>query len=70
MFLLLNCETILLFAPILMNEIFFLYIFKVLGKCQLQEAVQEKEQGLDSLGEFFNTKLQGIYPVFVIVIIK
>jgi hypothetical protein len=25
-------------------------ILQVLGKCQLLEAVQEKEQGLDSLG--------------------
>lgn len=28
-----------------------LYILKVLGKCQLREAVQEKEKGLDSLGK-------------------
>ena len=26
---------------------------QVLGKCQLREAIEEKEAGLDSMGKFF-----------------
>ena len=33
------------------SNVFGFVIFKVLGKCQLREAVQEKEGGLDSLGD-------------------
>ena len=34
----------------LVVHIFLCLVLKVLGKCQLKEAVQEKEGGLDSLG--------------------
>ena len=33
-----------------MGNNLFVVILKVLGKCQLREAVQEKDDGLDSLG--------------------
>ncbi|KAK2654038.1 hypothetical protein Ddye_013894 [Dipteronia dyeriana] len=39
-------------ASLQMLIIPFAFFFKVLGKCQLQEAVQEKEQGLDSLENY------------------
>ena len=36
-----------------------LLLFKILGKCQLREAVQEKEEGLDSLGNAFDVLICG-----------
>ena len=33
-----------------MRNNLFVVILKVLGKCQLRDVVQEKEDGLDSLG--------------------
>ena len=40
----------------------FVIMLQVLDKCQLLEAVQEKEQGLDSHGR----KIHFIYAFFVI----
>lgn len=39
----------------------YLFPLKVLGKCQLREAVEEKENGLDSSGEipFFIVSNEG-----------
>ena len=36
----------------------FVIMMQVLGKCQLLEAVQEKEQGLDSLGRKFHLHMR------------
>lgn len=37
-------------------SIFLILLLKVLGKCQLREAVQDKAGGLDSIGNAFSSE--------------